>query len=90
MPPVGVPQEEVDEGVDLLRWLADDNLTFLGYREYELKVVDGEDCLIPVDGSGLGILSMDVDPEAPTGMSKSFASLPPAFARSPGSPSPSC
>ncbi len=78
MPPVGVPQEEVDEGVDLLRWLADDNLTFLGYREYELKVVDGEDCLIPVDGSGLGILSMDVDPEAPTGMSKSFASLPPA------------
>ena len=78
MPPVGVPQEEVDEGVDLLRWLADDNLTFLGYREYQLKVVDGEDSLIPVDGSGLGILSMDVDPEAPTGMSKSFASLPPA------------
>ena len=78
VPPVGCPQEEVDEGVDLLRWLADDNLTFLGYREYELKVVAGEDCLIPVDGSGLGILSMDVDPEAPTGMSKSFASLPPA------------
>ncbi len=78
VPPVGIPQEEVDEGVDLLRWLADDNLTFLGYREYELKVVAGEDCLIPVDGSGLGILSMDMDPEEPTGMSKSFASLPPA------------
>jgi glutamate dehydrogenase len=78
MPPAGVPLEEVNEGVDLLRWLADDNLTFLGYREYDLKVVNGEDCLIPVDGSGLGILSLDVDPEAPTAMSKSFASLPPA------------
>jgi len=78
VPPAGLSREEVDEGVDLLRWLAEDNLTFLGYREYELKSVDGEDCLIPVDGSGLGILSMDVDPEAPTAMSRSFAALPPA------------
>jgi len=78
MPPSSLSQEEVDEGVALLRWLADDNLTFLGYREYDLKSVDGEDCLIPVDGSGLGILSTDVSDEAPTAMSKSFAALPPA------------
>ena len=78
MPPRGLPQEQVDEAVDLLRWLADDNLTFLGYREYELKSFDGEDVLIPVDGSGLGILSMEVDSDAPTSMSKSFAALPPA------------
>ncbi len=77
-PPRGLPAEMVGEGVDLLRWLADDNLTFLGYREYDLRTVDGEDHLIPVDGSGLGILSMDVDPDMPTAMSKSFAALPPA------------
>ena len=77
-PPPGLPSAMVDEGAELLRWLADDNLTFLGYREYDLRTVDGEDCLIPVDGSGLGILSMDVDPESPTGMSRSFAALPPA------------
>ncbi len=77
-PPRGVRQEEVDEAVDLLRWMADDNLTFLGYREYDLRTFDGEDVLIPVDGSGLGILSMEVDPDSPTSMSKSFASLPPA------------
>ena len=77
-PPTGLPEEEVAEGVDLLRWLADDNLTFLGYREYDLKQVDGEDCLVPVDGSGLGILSMEADPGAHTMVSKSFAALPPA------------
>ena len=77
-PPAGLPAAEVAEGVDLLRWLADDNLTFLGYREYDLKTVEGEDCLIPVDGSGLGILSMEADPQAHTMVSKSFASLPPA------------
>ena len=77
-PPPGLPSEMVAEGVDLLRWLADDNLTFLGYREYDLRTVNGEDHLIPVDGSGLGILSMDVDPDMPTSMSKSFAALPPA------------
>ncbi|MBI1351183.1 MAG: NAD-glutamate dehydrogenase [Actinomycetales bacterium] len=77
-PPIGMRQEEIDEAIDLLRWLADDNLTFLGYREYDLKSFDGEDVLIPVDGSGLGILAIEVDPDAPTSMSKSFASLPPA------------
>ncbi len=77
-PPEGLRSTQVEEGVAYLRWLAADNFTFLGYREYDLKSVDGEDTLVPVDGSGLGILSMVVDPESPTMMSKSFAVLPPA------------
>ena len=35
-PPPGVSDEEVSEAWELLRWLADDHFTFLGYREYEL------------------------------------------------------
>ena len=35
-PPVGVPEQEVSEATELLRWLADDHFTFLGYREYVL------------------------------------------------------
>ncbi len=76
-PPAGIPADMVGEGVDLLRWLADDNLTFLGYKEYRLETRDGEDTLVPVAGSGLGILSVDADAEADTA-SRSFAALPPA------------
>ncbi len=78
-PPAGLAREDVEEGVALLRWLADDNLTFLGYREYDLRTLDGEDVLIPVDGTGLGILSPDAGRElTETGVSRSFAALPPA------------
>jgi len=75
-PPVGLSEEMVSSAVDLLRWLADDNLTFLGYREYELAQWQGEDVLLPVTGTGLGILR----PEAPgeDTASHSFATLPPA------------
>ena len=41
------------ESEAFLRWLADDNFTFLGYREYELGE-GGELCAL--QGSGLGIL----------------------------------
>jgi len=44
------------EAVDFLRWLAADNFTFLGYREYEVADADGDRVLRAVDGSGLGIL----------------------------------
>ncbi|MGW7441660.1 NAD-glutamate dehydrogenase [Streptomyces sp. NPDC054849] len=47
---------ELDEARELLRWLADDHFTFLGYREYDL--VDG-DSLSAVPGTGLGILRSD-------------------------------
>jgi len=77
-PPVGLPPDETDESVAYLRWLADDNFTFLGYREYDLKSVEGEDVLVPVDGSGMGILRISPSSDAPTVMSKSFAVLPAA------------
>jgi glutamate dehydrogenase len=32
---------EVTQGQDLLRWLAADHFTFLGYREYRLETIDG-------------------------------------------------
>src|SRR6516225_278932 len=55
----------------LLRWLADNHFTFLGYREYDL--VDGPQgmALVPVPGTGLGILRHDKRG------SSSFAALPP-------------
>ncbi|GLF93424.1 NAD-glutamate dehydrogenase [Streptomyces yaizuensis] len=48
--------QEVDEARELLRWLAADHFTFLGYREYELT---GTDALAAVPGTGLGILRSD-------------------------------
>jgi glutamate dehydrogenase len=59
------------ETVALLRWLADNHFTFLGYREYDL--VEGPDgmALVPVPGTGLGILRHDKRGSA------SFAALPP-------------
>ncbi len=62
---------EVQEGRALLEWLAQDHYTFLGYREYRLDEIDGEDVLRAVPGTGLGILRSDQD------MSESFGKLPP-------------
>jgi glutamate dehydrogenase len=67
-----VPDQEVVDAEELLRWLADDHFTFLGYREYALDVVDDQDVLRPVTGTGLGILRAD------RRMSGGFAKLPPA------------
>ncbi|MFF3786415.1 NAD-glutamate dehydrogenase [Streptomyces sp. NPDC001933] len=67
--------EEVNEARELLRWLAADHFTFLGYREYELKDTDA---LAAVPGTGLGILRSDphhsVDEAHP--VSPSFDRLP--------------
>ena len=42
-PPAGIPEQEVAEATELLRWLADDHFTFMGYREYVLDPdTDGE------------------------------------------------
>ncbi|MFF3177481.1 NAD-glutamate dehydrogenase [Streptomyces sp. NPDC057900] len=48
--------DEVNEARELLRWLAADHFTFLGYREYELR---DSDALTAVPGTGLGILRSD-------------------------------
>ncbi|MFM9048966.1 MAG: NAD-glutamate dehydrogenase [Actinomycetota bacterium] len=60
-PPASVPKAEADESAALLGWLADDNFTFLGYREYDLVESPDGDSLIAVEGSGLGILRPTTD-----------------------------
>jgi glutamate dehydrogenase len=54
--PGDLASPEVEEARELLRWLADNHFTFLGYREYELR---GDDSLAAVPGTGLGILRSD-------------------------------
>ncbi|MFD7299122.1 NAD-glutamate dehydrogenase [Streptomyces sp. NPDC059897] len=51
-----LPDQEVEEARELLRWLAADHFTFLGYREYDLSE---DDSLAAVPGTGLGILRSD-------------------------------
>ena len=46
----------VKEASEFLRWLADENFTFLGYREYEVAQAEGDEVLRPIESSGLGIL----------------------------------
>ncbi|GGR49608.1 NAD-glutamate dehydrogenase [Streptomyces netropsis] len=61
--PSDVVGTDVAEAGELLRWLAADHFTFLGYREYELTKVTTEngeeDVLAAVPGTGLGILRSD-------------------------------
>ncbi|MYR02746.1 NAD-glutamate dehydrogenase, partial [Streptomyces sp. SID6139] len=45
--PADLPKAEVEEARELLRWLATDHFTFLGFREYELR---GDDTLVAVPG----------------------------------------
>ena len=71
--PPPVEDEDPEEARAFLEWIADDNFTFLGYREYDLLTEDGEDLLRSVPGTGLGILrETDQKPH-----SLSFAKLPP-------------
>ncbi|OMH27049.1 glutamate dehydrogenase [Tersicoccus phoenicis] len=43
-------------GAQLLRWLADDNFTLIGYREHDLVDRDGEEVLVNRPGTALGVL----------------------------------
>ncbi|MCL6738705.1 NAD-glutamate dehydrogenase [Streptomyces neyagawaensis] len=67
--------QEVEEARELLRWLADDHFTFLGFREYELR---SDDTLAAVPGTGLGILRADPHHAGPDHhpVSSSFDRLP--------------
>ncbi|MGG6461370.1 NAD-glutamate dehydrogenase [Solilutibacter silvestris] len=51
-----VSAEVLAESREFLRWAADNHFTFLGYREYKVEKRGGEDMLVAVDGSGLGLL----------------------------------
>ncbi len=52
----GEPGSDEAEHGDLLRWLADGNFTFLGYREYDFVATEEGTGLRAVAGTGLGIL----------------------------------
>ncbi|AEQ53238.1 NAD-glutamate dehydrogenase [Pelagibacterium halotolerans] len=54
--PPAMREQALTEAIHFLAWLADHNFTFLGMREYRLTG-EGEDrTLVPLEGSGLGIL----------------------------------
>ncbi|MDO8144258.1 NAD-glutamate dehydrogenase [Isoptericola sp. 178] len=55
-PPPTADPATVAPTIEFLTWLAEDHFTFLGYREYSLDTVDGEDVLRPLSHTGLGIL----------------------------------
>lgn len=52
--PPPLPDDEVKEAIAFLDWIARDNFTFLGLREYRLPT--GDTAADPVEGSGLGLL----------------------------------
>ena len=71
-PPEFLRNEETEEIRAFLAWAVDHHFTFLGYRDHELAIVDGEDQLRIVPRSGLGVLR---EPKL-GGISQSFAELP--------------
>ncbi|NGN68316.1 NAD-glutamate dehydrogenase [Streptomyces sp. A7024] len=77
--PEDLPERDVEEARELLRWLSADHFTFLGYREYELSKNDGDE-LTAVPGTGLGILRADPSHTTKDGhgtpASESFHRLP--------------
>src|SRR5260221_4590291 len=71
-PPAFLQGEEADEMRAFLEWLEDKHFTFVGYREYALESVNGEDQLRILPRTGLGVLR---EPKL-GGVSRSFAELP--------------
>ncbi|WP_113703741.1 NAD-glutamate dehydrogenase [Nonomuraea lactucae] len=69
--PPPLPPAEVEDSLDLLRWLADGHFTFIGYREYRLETTDQGDALHALPGTAFGILRDDKIG------SESFSVLPP-------------
>jgi glutamate dehydrogenase len=54
--PPPLPTEEVAEAIAFLEWLAADNFTFLGTREYQFTDADDREMLEAVRDTGRGIL----------------------------------
>lgn len=52
-----MPLDEISEVRDFLRWLHDDNFTFLGYREYEFTGTGTKARVNIAKRSGMGLLS---------------------------------
>ncbi|PKW27141.1 NAD-glutamate dehydrogenase [Phycicoccus duodecadis] len=58
-PPPGVDTDEVALATRFMRWMADNHFTFLGYRDYRLEQTPEGEVIVPVTGSGLGLLRAD-------------------------------
>jgi glutamate dehydrogenase len=71
LPQRGLPvdADAIAEARAFLDWLADDHFTFLGYREYEVAEIGGEQVLRAVEGSGLGILRAEDRKSPPRSLS---------------------
>ncbi|EWT00813.1 NAD-glutamate dehydrogenase [Intrasporangium oryzae NRRL B-24470] len=65
--PPGTDPHHAREASRFLEWLAHNNFTFLGYREYSLTHEDGKDVSRQVPGTGLGVLRYD-RPQAGSGL----------------------
>ncbi len=60
-PVARIPAAELEEGVEFLKWLRDDNFTFLGVRDYRLAR-EGDDTFLHLEeDSGLGVLRSITD-----------------------------
>ncbi|WP_111765314.1 NAD-glutamate dehydrogenase [Nakamurella deserti] len=55
------PAQEIIETADLLDWLTEGNLTFLGAQQYDQ--VAGDERLVPEPDTGLGLLRDNTDPD---------------------------
>lgn len=67
----GISEAECDQAAELMEWIADNNFTLLGYREYELlEDENGEAELVSIPTTGLGMLRGD------DASKKSFTNLP--------------
>lgn len=64
---------EISESKDFLRWLINNNFTFLGSRDYRLIGNEKTRALQVVPGTGLGVLRDDSTVQ----ISKSYSELPP-------------
>jgi len=71
--PPNLDAAELAESRDFLRWLINNNFTFLGSRDYKLIGNGTNRALQMIPGSGLGVLRT----EATVGTSKSYSELPP-------------
>lgn len=71
--PAHLDMNEVSESRDFLRWLVNNNFTFLGSREYKLIGNGTNRALQALPGTGLGVLR----DETSSATSKSYAELPP-------------
>lgn len=72
--PPKLEEAEIAESCDFLRWLINNNFTFLGSRDYKLIGNDTNRALQIIPGSGLGVLR----DESTSATAKSYTELPPA------------